>query len=166
MGRCAFQSRPQRCMCKLRSIHHSQIGAITPTSCLAKSRIVAQLPGFLNEVLCLVKDLACVGSALAKHDDACSRPSSSHLGQSGASTNPARPRRSCVQHDAVAAARSIPWAACTPFFSKNLSCLNNVVRSAPPSKPVPHLCLVAFSHNCPSRRLARISSHQFSHLQP
>ena len=47
-----------------------------PTSCLAKSRIVAQPPepeafhcvfglgGFLDEMLCLVKDLTCVGSTL------------------------------------------------------------------------------------------------------
>ena len=63
-----------------------------------------------------------------------SSSSSSHLGQRGIPTS----------------ASSMPRAACRPFFSTNLSCLNNVVRSAPPSKPVPHSCLVAFSHNCSS----------------
>ena len=55
-----------------------------------------------------------------------------------------------IATDAVAAAKSMPRAACNPFLSRNLSCLNNVVWSAPPSKPVPSSCLVAFSHNCSS----------------
>ena len=79
-----------------------------------------------------------------------SSSASSHLGHSGVSTKPARYRRSWVQHDAVAAASSMPRAACKPLLSKNLSCLNNVVRSAPLSKPAPSSCLAAFSHNCPS----------------
>ena len=81
-----------------------------------------------------------------------SSSSSLHLGHGGDTTSPAQERRSCVQHDAVAAASNMPRAACMPLLSKSLSCLNSVVRWAPPSKPGPNSCPAAFSHSCPSRK--------------
>ena len=148
-------------MCKLRSIRHSQIDARNPTSCLAKSRIVAQTPepeafqrvfglgGSLNEMPCLVKDLTCVGSTFPHtmihvlvHLLASRAQQRFHQPCSISSLlRPARRCSRCQQH--ASGCMQAP-------FSKNLSCLNNVVRSAPPSKPAPNSCLAAFSHNCPS----------------
>ena len=97
--------------------------------------------------------LSKISPSLARHCQTrrcMSSFSSVHLGHSGDPTSPARYRRSCVQHDAVAAAKSMPRAAFIPLLSRNLSCLNNVVSSPPPSKPAPNSCRAAFSHNCPS----------------
>ena len=60
-------------------------------------------------------------------------------------------------------AASMPRAACKPLFSKNLSCLDNVVRSAPPSKSAlqPSPTIVPQSK---LGRLARIPNHQFPHV--
>ena len=57
-----------------------------------------------------------------------------------------------------------PLAACKPFLSKYLSCLNSVARSAPPTKPAPNSCLATFSHSCPSIEARKICQNPQSSI--
>ena len=130
----------------------------TPTSCLAKSKIVAQLPWATSIPMC-----SWLVWLFERDAVSCQR---SHLCWLGI----AKLGDTCPHslHDivAVAAARSMPRAACKPFPSKNL---NNVVKSVPPFKPAPNSCLEAFSHSSPRSRLGklvRIPNRQFPHLLP
>ena len=93
-----------------------------------------------NEVLCLVQDFTCVGTDV-RTLWCVSHNSSPQRGHSGDSTSPALQRRSCVQHTAVATASSMPCATATPFFAKNLPCVDErrEIRSRSP-KPTPNSC--------------------------
>ena len=71
---------------QLRALHKVQDRGTTPLS-QKHSNVSLAWGGFVKEMLCLVKDLTCVGHGIAKLDDACPRPLSRISGR--AATPPA-----------------------------------------------------------------------------
>ena len=142
-------------MCRLQSMRHSQ----------KHSSVSLTFVFFLDEVLCLVKDLTCAGST---------SPNSTMdvLVLLLASRAARRLHQPCT-----ISSRLRPARCCSRWQEHSSGCMQvlflqilvmHVVRSAPPSSPTPSSCRAATT-SAPQwklGRLARIPSRRFPHLQP